>query len=93
MAFVYVLKSSKDNKLYVGSTRQNIKERINRHNNGQVQSTKYRRPLSLLYSEHFDDYSHARKKELYLKSGSGREHLNRILVRWAGTQVAKGGRL
>ena len=93
MSYVYVLKSLKDNKLYVGSTRQALEERITRHNGGQVISTKNRRPFILLYNESFAEYANARKRELYLKSGSGREHLNRLINKRAGTQVAKGGRL
>ena len=93
MAFVYVLRSLKDNRLYVGSTRQSIEERVSRHNSGQVSSTKNRKPLVLLYAEHCDNYSESRKKEIYFKTGSGRECLNRILTNRAGTQVAKGGRL
>ena len=80
--------SSKGNTL-----RDSLNDRISRHNQGQVSSTKFRTPLVLLYSEYFDDYSAARKREIYLKTGSGREHLKLILEKWAGTQVAKGGRL
>jgi putative endonuclease len=93
MAWVYVLRSLKDKRLYIGSTRKNINQRITRHNSGKVKSTFNRRPLVLVYNECCRDYSIARKRELYLKSGSGREHLNRILMKRAGTQVAKGDRL
>ncbi|MFA4888673.1 MAG: GIY-YIG nuclease family protein [Candidatus Omnitrophota bacterium] len=93
MAFVYVLRSIKDEKLYIGSTRQLLVERLVRHNKGQVPSTRMRIPFTLLYSESFDDFSNARKRELYLKSGSGREYLLRILAKRAGTQAAKGVRL
>ncbi len=93
MAYVYVLKSLKDSKFYIGSTRQTIGKRLLRHNSGQVISTRNRLPFILLHSESFSDYTNARKRELYLKSGSGREHLSRILLNRAGTQVAKGGRL
>ena len=93
MAHVYVLRSLKDQKLYIGSTRQTVLERLQRHNLGNVKSTKNRAPLLLLYQEYFDDYSDARIRELYLKSGSGREHLKRILLKRAGTQVVKGDRL
>ena len=85
MAFVYVLKSLKDNKFYIGSTRRTIEKRLLRHNNGQVISTKNRSPFILLHSECFSDYASARKREIYLKTGSGREHLNRILINGAGT--------
>ena len=93
MSWVYVLRSLKDNRLYVGSTRQSVEERVSRHNSGQVSSTRNRKPLVLLYTEHYDDYSDARKKEIYFKTGSGRECLSRILTNRAGTQVAKGDRL
>lgn len=93
MAYTYVLGSLKDRKLYIGSTRQAIEERLRRHNKGDVKSTKNRRPFVLIYRQYSDDYTNARKRELYLKSGSGREHLERILLRGAGTQAAKGDRL
>ena len=93
MSYVYVLQSLKDNKLYIGSTREHLHERIRRHNAGFVESTKDRRPFILIYHEEFDIYSVARKREIYLKTGSGREHLARILAKRAGTQAAKGDRL
>lgn len=46
--FVYILKSLKDNKQYIGST-VNVEKRIREHNNGFVKSTKNRRPLVLKY--------------------------------------------
>ena len=48
--YVYVLISEKDGKLYKGCT-QHLKLRIERHNNGEVPSTKDRRPLKLIYFE------------------------------------------
>jgi len=44
MQYVYVLKSKKDNKNYVGYTK-NLKLRFERHNKGLVLSTKNRIPL------------------------------------------------
>ena len=48
--YVYVLKSEKDKKLYTGYTK-NLKLRFEQHQNGEVDSTKYRRPLKLIYFE------------------------------------------
>ena len=48
--YTYVLKSSKDNKLYIGHT-NNLKKRLVEHNKGVVDSTKSRRPLKLIYYE------------------------------------------
>ncbi|HUV46842.1 MAG TPA: GIY-YIG nuclease family protein [Candidatus Bathyarchaeia archaeon] len=47
MICVYLLKSLKDNKKYIGST-TNLLKRIKNHQNGLVKSTKYRRPLALI---------------------------------------------
>ncbi len=63
--FIY-LKSLKDNKLYVGTCNV-LEERIRRHNNGSVKSTKHRRPLILIYSQYFSILSEVRKKEWELK--------------------------
>ena len=78
MYFIYVLKSLKDNRTYVGYT-NNVEERLKKHNSGQVKSTKYRQPLELLFSEEFKTSQEARKKELYWKNGRGRRKLKTIL--------------
>ena len=48
MHYSYVLYSEKDKRLYVGYT-QNLKLRFKQHCKGQVESTKNRRPLKLIY--------------------------------------------
>lgn len=48
--FIYVLRSVKDGKNYTGYTK-NLKIRFEKHNNGEVESTKNRRPLVLIYFE------------------------------------------
>lgn len=66
MYYVYVLKSLKDEKLYIGST-NNLKRRLSEHNNGLSSSTKSRRPFELRYYEaYFSEYD-ARKREYALK--------------------------
>ncbi|MFA6183983.1 MAG: GIY-YIG nuclease family protein [Parcubacteria group bacterium] len=65
--FVYILKSLKDEKLYIGQT-NNLENRIKRHNAGQVHSTKNRRPLEILHTEKFDTRKEAMLREKYLKS-------------------------
>jgi len=76
--YIYILKSNKDNKTYVGYT-NNLEERLKKHNSGQVKSTKFRRPLDLLFSEEFNTSIEARKRELYWKNGGGRRKLKQIL--------------
>lgn len=78
MYFVYVLKSSLDGRLYKGMT-SNIDRRIKEHNSGKTKSTKPYQPWKLVYSEKFNSIEEARKRELYLKSGIGRDLLKKIL--------------
>ena len=53
MAYVYILKSLKDSKKYIGST-IDLKKRINEHNQGKVKSTKWKKPLALIGYEYFE---------------------------------------
>jgi len=78
MFYVYVLKSLKDNKRYIGFT-ENLQRRLFEHNNGLVKSTKNRRPLELIYHEEFVSKKDALLREKFLKSGHGREFLNSLL--------------
>ena len=66
----YVLLSQKDQKLYYGYTKD-LKLRIEQHNKGEVQSTKYRRPLRLIYFEACINKRDALKREKYFKTYYG----------------------
>jgi putative endonuclease len=78
MHYVYVLKSVKDAKLYVGCT-HDLKNRILLHNSGQVPSTKNRKPLKLIFYETFLNQQDAFAREQWLKTGWGRNHLQKML--------------
>ena len=65
--------------LYKGSAR-NLVERLKDHRAGRVSRTKNHRPLTLVYYQYFDDYTAARKQELFLKSGQGRAWLKAHLA-------------
>ncbi len=65
--YVYVLKSEKDGMNYAGYT-QNLKLRFEQHQKGEVESTKYRRPLQILYFEACINRKDALKREKYLKT-------------------------
>ena len=74
MYFVYVLKSDKDKKFYVGYTK-NLRKRIEEHNKGIVKSTNHRRPFKLVYYEAcFNSYD-ALKRERYFKTSWGKRYL------------------
>lgn len=79
MITVYVLRSLKDGKLYIGMT-ENLDARLKRHEQGKTPSTRNRRPLVLLHSEEFENRQQARRREKYLKSGPDHKELVDILA-------------
>ncbi len=88
MFYIYVLRSHKDGRLYIGST-GNLNIRLIYHNSGKVKSTKDRRPFDLVYQEEFENKTEARKRELFLKSGKGRQYLNGVLDSKIGEGTAR----
>ena len=76
--YVYILFSLKDQKFYIGYSK-NLKQRISQHNYGEVKSTKNRRPLKLIHYEYFIDEGDAKSREVFLKSGFGREQMKKAL--------------
>ncbi len=74
MHFVYILRSLKDNKRYIGCT-NDLQRRLFEHNAGLVNSTRNRKPLQLIYSEQFESKKDAMNREKFFKSGAGREFL------------------
>jgi len=76
--YTYVLRSRSDNKLYVGWT-NNLERRLKEHNQGQVESTKNRRPFDLIYFEGCLSEKKAIAREKSLKTGFGRAYLENRL--------------
>ncbi|KKR78349.1 MAG: Excinuclease ABC C subunit domain protein [Candidatus Curtissbacteria bacterium GW2011_GWA1_40_9] len=70
MYYVYVLKSLKDKKHYIGST-SDLKIRLEKHNQGLVKSTKHRRPLELIYAEAYKTNKASRQREFTIKKMKG----------------------
>jgi putative endonuclease len=71
MYYVYVLKSKKDNKNYIGYAK-NLKLRFEQHRKGMVVATKNRRPLILIYYEACLNQQDATRREKYFKRHYGR---------------------
>lgn len=78
MYYVYVLKSKKDNSLYIGYTKD-LKRRFSEHNKGWSRSTKYKRPYLLIFYEAFISRIDAKHREEYLKSGWGFRSIKKLL--------------
>ena len=52
--------------MYIGST-SDLQKRLAMHNSGKIYSTKFRKPLSLIYYEAYKAEKDARKREHNLK--------------------------
>ena len=78
MYYVYVLKSEKDGKFYTGYT-SDLRRRVRLHNEGQVKSTKPRRPLELVYYEACLHQQDALHREKYLKTAYGHRYIRNRL--------------
>ena len=73
---VYVLRSSKTGRRYVGSY-EDLDGRLRRHNLGHSKATRHGIPWTLIHSERFSRIK-ASKKERYYKSGRGRDELDQL---------------
>ena len=69
MFFTYVLRSNKDGKFYIGSTRD-LDQRLKRHADGFVVATKNRCPLELVYKEPHETAQRASQREHFFKTGA-----------------------
>lgn len=70
MCQVYILKSEKSERHYIGHT-SNLPKRLARHNSGQVKSTKAFMPWKVVYTESFADKKSAYARETQIKSYKG----------------------
>ncbi len=66
MHYVYLIKSTRFDWVYVGST-SDLEKRFREHNAGAVRSTKFRRPYVLLYHESYATAAEARMREKKIK--------------------------
>ncbi len=93
MYFVYILKSKIDHNLYVGYSNDPA-QRLEYHNQGKVDATKYRRPLEIIFLEGFLNQQDATAREKFYKTGWGRTHLKKILSNYLKSshiaEVAQG---
>jgi len=80
MHYVYILKSKTDTnkKLYIGCT-NDLRKRIVMHNEGKIYSTSKRTPFGLIYYEAYKNKEDAFNREMYLKTGWGRNYIKKAL--------------
>jgi putative endonuclease len=66
MFYVYLLRSGKDGRLYIGQT-SDLRRRLREHNSGINRSTKSRTPFSLIYYEAYKSLDDTKIREKKLK--------------------------
>jgi len=79
--FVYIIKSEKNGKNYIGST-SNIDQRLKWHNAGKNTSTRYRRPFKLIYKREFGSKINALSYERWLKNQKGGFRVKELIKNW-----------
>jgi len=79
--YVYILKSQKNNSLYIGYT-TDLRKRFEQHNNGESLATKPFRPYRLIFYEAFLNRIDAKHREEYLKSGWGNKTIKKLLRKY-----------
>ena len=78
MYIIYVLKSLRNGKRYVGYTSKTAETRLKEHNAGCNKFTSHNGPFTLIYTESYEIKSDVIKREKFLKSGQGRKFLDLV---------------
>ena len=78
MYYVYVIRSQLDGRLYIGYT-MNLRNRLQKHRDGEVISTSPRRPFELIFYEAYKSMEDAKRRERYFKSTKGKSSLRMML--------------
>jgi putative endonuclease len=87
MSHVYIIKST-EGLVYVDST-TDLDKRLYQHKNKLAGWTKRGNGWKLIYSEEFENCSEARERQLWFKTGKGREYIKEnILSGLQGLQSA-----
>jgi putative endonuclease len=76
--YVYVLHNPSKNFIYIGYS-ENLKQRVETHNEGKNLSTKAYIPLELIHYEAYKNMKDAKRREKYLKSNKGKTTLITML--------------
>lgn len=80
MYYLYILRSLRNGKFYIGCTKD-IQGRLIEHNSGETKGNRYNRPFELVYKEEYDKLSDARKMEYYIKSRKSRKFIEELIKR------------
>ncbi len=74
--YTYILKLS-NNTYYTGIT-NNIEKRVQQHEKGESKSTKWHRPIKLIYTTTHTTRTAARRLEVKIKNMGAERYLNKL---------------
>jgi len=77
---IYVLRSKRNKKRYIGYTSKDVQIRLHEHNRGDCCWTSNNGPFELVYADEFTNAKEAREMEIFLKSGQGRQCLDELSI-------------
>ena len=78
MFYVYILRSERTGRYYIGGTTDPV-GRLEHHNAGGTKTTKGFRPWLLIHQEEYDSLYEALKRESLMKSWKSRTYLESTL--------------
>jgi len=79
MAYLYILKSLKNNRYYIGAT-VNLEKRLKEHNDGKSKYTSITKPYKLVFYQEFLTYKQARQIEIKLKRFKSKRIVDKIVT-------------
>ncbi|HCM82097.1 MAG: hypothetical protein UW37_C0008G0024 [Candidatus Gottesmanbacteria bacterium GW2011_GWA2_44_17] len=77
--YVYILRSLKNNRFYIGST-INVDKRIQKHNTGFVQSTRNSHPYKIELIQEYRTIKEARQIEYKIKKLKRRDYIEKMIL-------------
>jgi putative endonuclease len=80
MAVTYILFSAELNKYYIGSTRNSMEERFEKHLTNHDGFTAKAKDWKVVFIEHFDTYEKAADKEKTIKGWKSRRMIEKLVL-------------
>jgi len=80
MAWLYILYSENLDRFYIGATSDFLNERIRRHLSDHKGFTAAAKDWRLVYSEQFDDFKEAHKREKQIKSWKSKAMIIKLIA-------------
>ncbi|MCK9641094.1 MAG: GIY-YIG nuclease family protein [Prolixibacteraceae bacterium] len=79
MAFTYILHSQQLDKYYIGSTRNSLEERIEKHLSNHDGFTAKAKDWKVVFTESFECYDLAAQKEKTIKGWKSRKMIQKLI--------------